>query len=46
METTKVTMNINSDTYNKFKQYCKSKGLVVSRTIELYMEEKLSNKNV
>lgn len=36
---TKVTLNIDSSKYEKFKKYCKERGLVVSKTIELYMEK-------
>ena len=39
---TKVTLNIDSDKYRKFKKYCKERGLVVSKTIELYMDKVLS----
>lgn len=36
---TKVTLNIDSSKYEKFKKYCKERGLIVSKTIELYMEK-------
>ena len=39
MMITKVTLNIDSSKYGKFKRYCKERGLVVSKTIELYMEK-------
>lgn len=39
MMITKVTLNIDSSKYEKFKKYCKERGLVVSKTIELYMEK-------
>jgi len=41
MENTKVTLNIDSGIYEQFKEYCKKRGLVVSKTIELFMENKL-----
>ena len=41
MENTKVTLNIDSEIYEQFKEYCKKRGLVVSKTIELFMENKL-----
>lgn len=42
MNITKVTLNINSDIYGNFKEYCKKRGFVVSKTIELFMEDKLN----
>lgn len=40
-EITKVTLNVDSKIYEEFKEYCKKRGLVVSKTIELYMANKL-----
>lgn len=42
---TKVTLNINSEIYEKFKDYCKSRGLVLSKNIELYMDKIINGKD-
>ena len=38
MPITKVTLNIETKTYNEFKLKCKKEGLVLSKNIELYMK--------
>lgn len=46
MKQTKVTLNINSDIYQKFKKQSKSYGLIISKQIELFMESEIKkNKN-
>jgi antitoxin component of RelBE/YafQ-DinJ toxin-antitoxin module len=45
MSTNKVTLNIDSSIYNKFKKYCKERGLVISKIIELFMKEKIEGEN-
>lgn len=36
-----VTLRVNASLYEKFKKYCKKKGLIISRQFEIFMEEKL-----
>lgn len=36
-----ITLKVNSKTYEEYKEYCKVKGLVVSRQVEIFMEEQL-----
>lgn len=37
MEFKKVTLNIDKKVYEEFKSYCKSNGLVASKTVEKLM---------
>ncbi|MCK5282690.1 MAG: hypothetical protein KAK00_04745 [Nanoarchaeota archaeon] len=41
-----VTLKVKSRLYDKYRKYCKHKGLIVSRQFEIMMEEKLKNKNI
>ena len=47
MDTKNITLKVNSELYDKYREYCKKKGLIVSRQFEICMEERLEgNKNV
>ena len=47
MESKNITLRVNSELYNEYRQLCKKKGLLVSRQVEIMMEERLEeNKNV
>jgi phage/plasmid-associated DNA primase len=41
MNTKNITLKVNSDLYDRYRDYCKKKGLIVSRQFEITMEEKL-----
>ena len=41
METKNITLKVNSSIYDKYREYCKKKGLIVSRQVEIMMEDKL-----
>jgi len=36
-----VTLSLSKDTYEKYKGFCKKKAIALSRSIEVFMEEKL-----
>lgn len=36
-----ITLKIDEDLYNAYKEYCKKKGLVISRQFEIFAEEQL-----
>jgi hypothetical protein len=40
-----VTLRVNADLYDKYRAYCKDKGLLISRQFEIMMEEELENKD-
>ena len=41
MNTKNITLKVNSDLYDKYRDYCKKKGLIVSRQFEIKMEGQL-----
>ena len=38
-----VTLYLNSTLYDKYVEYCKKEGLMLSRQIEKYIEKELEN---
>jgi len=41
MATKNVTLSVNSEIYTKYKEYCKEKGLMISRQFEIMMEKQM-----
>lgn len=41
MPSKSVTLKVDSKTYNNYREYCKKKGLIVSRQFEILMEGEL-----
>lgn len=41
MKPKNVTLHLNSDLYEKYKEFCKRKGWLVSRQVELMMEKQM-----
>ena len=41
MNTKNITLKVNSDLYDKYRNFCKKKGWIVSRQFEITMEEQL-----
>ncbi|MBI2653585.1 hypothetical protein HYX02_02120 [Candidatus Woesearchaeota archaeon] len=41
MESKNITLRVNSDLYENYKEFCKKKGLLISRQFEIMMEEQL-----
>ena len=35
-----VTLSLDEDTYEKYKDFCKKNAVALSRSIEVFMEEK------
>ena len=46
METKNITLKVNSLIYDKYRELCKKKGLIVSRQVEIMMEEKLKEEEL
>lgn len=44
METKNITLKVNSDLYDKYRELCKKEGWVVSRQFEKLMEQDLMRK--
>ena len=36
-----VTLKVDASLYEKFRRYCKKKGLIISRQFEIFMENQL-----
>ncbi len=36
-----VTLKIDTSLYERFRKYCKKKGLIISRQFEIFMENEL-----
>ena len=41
MESKNITLRVNSKIYEKYRNYCKNKGLVISRQFEIMMEKQM-----
>jgi len=37
----RVTLFVNSEIYEKYKQYCEKNGLILSKRFEIFMENEL-----
>ena len=37
-----VTLFLEEDTYQKYKEFCKQKAIALSRSIEVFMEHKMN----
>ncbi len=36
-----VTLSLDEDTYEKYREFCKKKAVALSRSIEVFMEERI-----
>lgn len=43
MDKKNITLNVNSDLYDKYRSYCKKNNLIVSQQFEIMMEEKVGS---
>lgn len=41
MQSKNITLRVNSELYTKYREFCKKKGLLISRQVEIMMEEQL-----
>jgi antitoxin component of RelBE/YafQ-DinJ toxin-antitoxin module len=41
MESKNITLRVNSETYDKYRDMCKKKGLLISRQFEIMMENQM-----
>jgi len=44
METKNITLKVNSELYDKYREFCKEKGWIVSRQFEIMIESQLKEK--
>ena len=40
-KTKNITLKVIANLYEKFRKYCKEKGLIISRQFEIFMESQL-----
>lgn len=36
-----VTLSVDSETYDKYSEYCKNNGLVISKRFEIFIQKEL-----
>ena len=41
-----ITLKVDEDLYNSYKNYCKKKGLVISRQFEIFAEQELKKDEI
>jgi len=41
MDSKNITLRVNSKVYDTYRELCKKKGLLVSRQVEIMMEQQL-----
>ena len=41
-----ITLKVDSKIYDLFRNHCKKKGLIVSKQVELYIEESLRKEGI
>ena len=41
MQSKNITLRVKSDLYDKYRELCKKKGLLISRQVEIMMEGQL-----
>jgi len=41
MTSKNVTLSVDEDLYNKYREFCKKKGLLISRQFEIMIEEQM-----
>ncbi|MBU0979192.1 MAG: hypothetical protein KJ709_00165 [Nanoarchaeota archaeon] len=39
-----VTLSLDRDIYEKYKNFCQKKAIALSRSVELFMEERINEK--
>lgn len=39
-----VTLSLNTEVYEKYKEFCKKNAVALSRSIEVFMENQIKNK--
>jgi len=39
----RITLSVDAEIYEKYREYCEKKGLIISKQIENFMREELKN---
>jgi len=43
MTSKRITLSVDAEVYEKYREYCERKGLIISKQIENFMREELKN---
>ena len=46
MASKNITLKVDEVLYRDYKEYCKKKGLIISRQFEIFVEEELKKNNL
>jgi len=46
MDSKNITLRVDSKLYDSYREFCKKKGLLVSRQVEIMMEEQMKKEGV
>lgn len=46
MPSKNVTLNVDEDLYDKYRKFCKKKGLIISRQFEIMMEQQMKGESI
>jgi hypothetical protein len=38
-----VTLHLSSELYNRYSEYCKKEGIILSRQVEKFIEKEMEN---
>ncbi len=44
MQSKNITLRVNEELYKKYREFCKKKGFLISRQVEIMMEKQLGEK--
>ena len=44
MNSKNITLRVSSELYEKYRKYCKEKGLLISRQFEIMIEEQMKKR--
>lgn len=46
MTNKRITLSVDAEIYEKYREYCEKKGLIISKQIENFMREELKKEGV
>lgn len=46
MTSKNITLKVDASLYEKFRKYCKKRGLIISRQFEIFMENELKKDKI
>lgn len=46
MSNKNITLSVDSGTYDKYSEYCKKNGLVISKRFELFIQKELKENGI